>query len=310
MTVLQSSPLPGPSSSIESTVQMRHNSHLLPTASDLNPPKRCHSWNGLANLASASPSPTATNTNILSPKVRKVGEGQNRPRSLNLSMSNLSVPPAVLELNAKVDKDLIRQKGVPIYRGSADNILEISEGSEGTLSNSNSGASLSLQEVTDFAPKQQRIVFEEIDTPLDLDQHAILTKDGSSSQPSLSPATPTVRSKAGEDNKPELTMSQPLLKTFQNSLEQLKTCLTSAHTAPSHLSKGVTAEGLSQEIRRRSHSLGNLVSCTDVVHSALCMKCGRTDKRNLCLGATSPSVSEYAARPRSIHDSLEMIEVT
>lgn len=326
--MLQSCPLPGPNASTESTVavEMRHPTvhHLSAAASDLlPPPKRCHSWNGLADLASPAISPTGSS---LSPKLRKIGGGPNRPRSLNLSMSNLSVPPAVLELTAKVDSELVGCRkghiGLSIYRGaSADNILEMSEGSEGSLSNSNSGPSLSHPDLSDVTPKQLQpsaLVFGELEHGSQLDQ-LLLVKDFSVSHPTLSPATPTATRVGCEAKKApaqlELTMSQPLLKSFQGSLDQLKTSIREAHTAPSDLSKVVIVDASSslQDSRRRSHSLGNLISPSFPCDNAgLCMKCGRVGKHRLCHGATHTTAdwtADYVTRPTSLHGSLEMIQV-
>ncbi|XP_067946172.1 uncharacterized protein [Watersipora subatra] len=303
-----SCPLPGPSAAAESTIEMKHNSHLLPATTDLAPPKRCHSWNGLANLALATPSPTNDEASNILPANKKSVGVSSRPRSLNLSMSHLAVPPAVLELNAKVDKDLYQQKSVCKYTGSVENILETSEDSEPSLSKSNSGVSLSLLDVSTAAPQTDHLIFKEIETGSQVDQLSLIKDGCSTSQPSLSPATPTLKAELG--SKPalaELTMSQPLLKTFQSSLERLETRLISTHAAPDQ-----TAKGFMMDIRRRSYSLGNLVSCIEASQSTddLCMKCGRNDKHNLCHRVTATVVADYLDRPRSIHDSLEMIEVT
>ena len=128
-------------------VPLRHH-HSSVAACELPPPKRCHSWNGLADLASPSSSRTpGGGTPAISTKLRKTMSSL-RPRSLNLSMSHLAVPEAVLELNAKVDSEINKHAVRGGFRaGSADNILDIVEESEGGLSTSTSGASLSVTDL-------------------------------------------------------------------------------------------------------------------------------------------------------------------
>lgn len=147
--LFQRCPLPGPTTMVGSTVVPLRHHHTSVRACELPPPKRCHSWNGLADLASPGLVRTQSgNATTISPKLRKP-MGNLRPRSLNLSMSHLAVPEAVLELNAKVDSELSRHSVRGGYRAnSADNILDVVEESEGGMSSSTSAGSLSVTDLS------------------------------------------------------------------------------------------------------------------------------------------------------------------
>ncbi|KAF6034365.1 hypothetical protein EB796_007328 [Bugula neritina] len=228
-------------------------------------------------------------------------------------MTNLSVPPAVLELTAKVDSEVSRQQRQPRPALSADNLLDISEESEASLSTSNSGTSLSLSHqdlLTDKTPQNTANITNILQQPPYLNRN--LPKELSLSQPSLTPDTPTpVLTSDLMTRRPAAAASQPVLTSFRNSLEKLDTHITSAHTAPSDLNSYLIVNSLTKAIRRRSHSLGNLVSPCDEGegHSPLCMKCGRTDRRNVCGGAMSSLSNDCLRGTKSIHDSLELIQV-
>lgn len=394
-------------------VPLRHHHHAA-AACDLLPPKRCHSWNGLADLA--SPSTVGNTASAISPKLRKT-MGSLRPRSLNLSMSNLVVPAAVVELNAKVDSGLNEQRaGRGRYRGgSADNILDIVEESEGGLSASTSGNSLSVSDLTSNATmcdstssqgnmslnvpilgatshptvlhertdtksnvsdsyKPQRslglgakksmsldiLKFSEgtppetdkpraasegsksISQPMDTSTSkpeptltsanaALLNKELCASNPTLATHDGDKKSHTSKNFSAvgHLSLSQPLLKHFCSSLEQLHRSLTAAHTAPSDLSHIIIIDKRggdhSNEMgsvnrpfspHRRSHSLGNIVSPTSCdgeptspASQNICMKCGRTDRLNLCHGSVASSDICIHSTPKAVHDSLEMIPV-
>lgn len=260
-------------------------SHLPPSTAPnylsvcpLNPPKRCHSWNGLAELASKCDSPESS----ISPKLRK-GLIASRPRSLNLSMSNLSaVPQSVLELNTQVQKSIkLESRHI---RSSSDivKITEERETDDKPHATSTYGLKIGSSELQS----------ENLDARVKLSE---LT----ASQPSLTTA-------ASEKSSADCNSTDPQLYNAQSG----KSNITSAYTAPSDLNKAISVKWSKEKSRRRSRSMENLASPDSDCSSELCMKCGRVDKRSVCHGVSHHVDISKLNQSRSLHSSTEMIPVS
>lgn len=303
--------------------------------SPLNPPKRCHSWNGLAELASSTPSSPESSTTAV--KHRK-GLRAARPRSLNLSLSNISVPTAVLQLNAQVQSSLPTEAK---HMRSSSDIPRITEELEMSASGSETSLNNSTTSTLDLSTS--------INTNTSKTSSSFNTagKTGSSSHTVKTLTLPLHTASVDSDSRSssryesdyikspavsELSASQPSLSTpspsdllpdikcFVHELSSINWTpaarfnITPARTAPSDLDKSgsnVTARyGI---YRRRSRSLENLISPEyDELSAPVCMKCGRADRGNIChrfSGSVRPGMN-VMERPSPLCGSSEMIQVS
>lgn len=270
----------------------------------MNPPKRCHSWNGLAELANKAESPISSGIQVTARQ--GLTGGPCRPRSLNLSMSNLSVPPAVIELNAQVTKSIASiDKGH--YRSSSV-IPQISEEIE-TISNSDAESSKDLSSSTSsLNNKLSKPNFSEIERSKSTESLTprLGTSDLSASQPSLSTPSPE------DDSRSPVDIAAAKLKHAVSSPDNTKYNITSALTAPSDLNKSsISNSSAYLELRQRSKSLENLISRYDSAPDLkVCRKCGRIDSYNVCHGLTHSLDTKNLNKPDSIHSSAELIQVS
>lgn len=246
-----------------------------------------------------------------------------RPRSLNLSLSNISVPTAVLQLNAQVERSLSHETR---HVRSSSVIPNITEELEVSTSDSESSRNTSINSIKDAVNSRSGSThaLKSLSLPLQAQFNqssasacarttelgyeylkSPAVSDLSASQPSLSTPSPS-----------ELV---PDIKLFMHELASINWAPTSrfnitpARTAPSDLDKSgsnVTTQYI--ERRRRSRSLENLISPGYEDASVVCMKCGRTDKGNICHGFSGPPRDrvDRISRPNSLCGSSEMIQVS
>lgn len=209
----------------------------------------------------------------------------SRPRSLNLSLSNLAaVPQSVLELNAHVQKCL---KSDSRHMRSSSDIVKITEERE---------TEEKLQ-ITSSYQRNESVTVTSQKTKMRLSE---LT----ASQPSLSTGSST---DSPNGNDFDSKSSSRLIHNAQSP----RSNITSAYTAPSDLNKAISVKWSKEKSRRRSRSMENLASPDSECLAELCMRCGRVDKRSVCHGVSRGGVEvRTLSQSTSLHNSTEMIPVS